>query len=158
VNKGDKRVYYEITPLGVSSLLLFGRIKFREALEHLSTRPKKYYELLARLQPNLRNYLTRISPIFLDQLTEDLWIIYSVKNRKALRKYTIAGILGRSDSLKDEERSLHYELQLMCVNRAEIEGKTICLKERKACHFVPSEIAKCDILRRQMETEWTSIT
>jgi len=150
LEESDGLRYYEISPLGIATLIYKGKLQFKEAIQHFRERPLPYYETLVKLQPRLKDILKKQSLYFVDQLTDDLWMIYYVRRRADLRREVMEYLLGKRPNASEERLSL--ALQTICTNIAEIEKNLICLRERKICDF-SQNISKCPILKKQMEDE-----
>jgi DNA-binding PadR family transcriptional regulator len=147
----DGLKYYEITPLGAAVLVASGEISFQKLVEYFKQRPLDFVSTIAAMQPNLKDNFPKMPAFYVDQLTQDLWMIYYIANRTDLRRETLQYFLDPSQTLSS---NLSLQLQVLCAPRVEIEGKGICLKERKECPFRPKEISKCNILRKEMESEF----
>jgi len=149
--------YYELTPTGLGLLFVRGRVNFDQALTFSEDNQKQYFEFLARLQPNLIERLEKKPPWFVTQLTPSLWAIYSIVNRPDLRKKTLkfAIELSRGDEaeLSKFVDLIHYEMQLLCIHRIEVEGEEICVKQRTKCVYTPKEAPRCEILKDEMQHE-----
>jgi len=154
VAKGVKGPNYcELTPLGLSILIFKGRITFSKAMSYVEKNQLQYYELLALFQPNLINWLEKHSAWFVSQLTLDLLVIYHIAKPSELRRQTIKFALAKSKGVEPEPVNLGYEVQPLCVQRIEVEGKGICKKQSEVCIYKAREVAKCPILKQQMLKE-----
>lgn len=151
--ESDGFKYYELTPIGLSVLLQRGKITIERAMTYFQDRPKLYYEMLARMQPNLKDRLQKIPPFFVDQVTDDLWIFYYIKNRLDLRRETLEFLLRMRTEEEYESGATSQAIQLLCVNRIEVEGKGVCFKQRQRCPYQPVEILGCPIIKKQVMKE-----
>jgi DNA-binding PadR family transcriptional regulator len=149
----DGFTYYELTPTGSSLLASKGRVKIEEAISYIEKKPEQYFELLTKFQPNLIERLKGVPPWFVTQLTPDLWAIYSVNNREQVRKFTIESAIAVAKGSEPKEGRINYSVQNLCVQRLEIEGKGVCLKQKTECSYAPSKIAQCPVLKNQLEKE-----
>jgi|YelNatPaOPRAMG01_1025707.scaffolds.fasta_scaffold29153_4 predicted transcriptional regulator len=147
----DGFTYYSLTPFGLAVLLEKGKIDFSQALSHFEQNQKEYFETLVALQPNLIERLAKQPAWFVTQLTQDLWVIYYIANREELRRQTLNFLIGKREEFVT--KPAEFKLQFLCSQKIEVEGKGICLKERKQCVFKSNQLADCPIIRKQIETE-----
>lgn len=153
----DGLTYYELTPTGLSLLTFKGRVKIEKAISYIKNKPEQYFELLTKFQPNLIEQLKGAPPWFVTQLTPDLWAIYSVNNREQVRKFTIESAIAVAGGSEPEKGIINWNVQNLCVQRLEIEGKGICLKQKIGCPYAPSKMAQCPILKEQLQKELEKI-
>ena len=143
--------YFSLTPFGLAVLLERGIINFSQALSHFEQNQKEYFETLIALQPNLIDRLAKQPAWFVTQLTPDLWVIYYISNREELRLQTLNFLIGRPEEFVT--KPAEFKLQFLCAQKIEVEGKGICLKERKQCVYKSKQLAHCPIIKRQIENE-----
>jgi len=149
VHETDGFKYFELTPFGLAVLLERGELNFSQALSHIEQNQKEYFETLIALQPNLIDRLAKQPAWFVTQLTSDLWVIYYIANREDLRMQTLRFLLGKPEELIT--KPAEFKLQFLCAQKIEVEGKGICLKERKECVYKSKQFADCPIIRKQIE-------
>jgi len=147
----DGFTYFSLTPFGLAVLLERGRINFYQALSHFEQNQKEYFETLIALQPNLIDRLAKQPAWFVTQLTPDLWVIYYIANREELRRQTLSFLIGKPEEFVT--KPAEFKLQFLCAQKIEVEGKGICLKERKQCVYKSKQLADCPIIKKQIETE-----
>ena len=147
--ESDGLTYYELTPLGLGALFAKGKINFVECLTYFQDNQKQYFETLLAIQPNFIKGLEKQPAWFPTQLTSDLWTIHYFVNMPELRTETVKWMLGLSKSYLPD--GLDVRVQAYCANRIEVEGKAICLKEKKSCVVSSETICQCPILRKQLQ-------
>lgn len=150
-SESDGFNYFEISPIGVSVLVAIGEIEPHKMLEFFQDHAEDYYELLIRVQPNLREQLNKCPAFIVHPVTEDLWIFHYIMNKERLKlevlEYSLHG--------KEPSEPMQFAMRPLCLNKIEVEGKGICVKQRKPCNLSPQEILfKCDLIKSQMQHEW----